>query len=80
MKKLSPKRIRAVFWIILLIGIIIGLIGAFSEINALMIAGMITMVCSIIVYVIFYRCPHCGRYLDRSTGEYCPYCGKEINK
>lgn len=80
MKKLLPKKIRAVFWIILLIGAVIGFIGAFSEMTSLIVAGMIIMLCSIVVYFVFYRCPHCGRFLDRSTGEYCPYCGKKINE
>ena len=80
MKKFLPKKIRAVVWIILLIGAVVGFIGVFSEIKALMIAGVITMLCAIIVHFTFYKCPHCGRFLDRSTGEYCPYCGKEINK
>ncbi len=24
------------------------------------------------------RCPHCGK-TKQSFGQYCPYCGKEIN-
>ena len=24
------------------------------------------------------KCPHCGK-LTQSNGNYCPYCGKEIN-
>lgn len=27
---------------------------------------------------VFYRCPHCRRYLYRVYGKYCPYCGKEL--
>lgn len=27
---------------------------------------------------VFYRCPHCRRYLHRVYGKCCPYCGKEL--
>ena len=26
------------------------------------------------------RCPHCGSYLGRNTGPYCPECGKEVDR
>ena len=26
------------------------------------------------------RCPHCGKYLDRSSGDFCPYCGKKVGE
>ena len=35
----------------------------------------------VLMKVILFRCPHCGRYLGRSfrPGKYCPYCGEKIN-
>ena len=36
---------------------------------------------SYIFWLIFGRCPSCGRYLGRvETGQYCPHCGKKIEE
>ena len=29
---------------------------------------------------IFHRCPHCGRFLGRSGGPCCRYCGKNMEE
>jgi len=80
MKKPVPKKVNSIFWIVFAIGCIAGFIGAFLEGTAILMIGMVAMLCSVILRVIYYRCPHCGKYLDRSTGEYCPCCGKEVNR
>lgn len=34
---------------------------------------------SVIFWIVFGRCPSCGRHLGRvETGQYCPHCGKKI--
>ena len=33
----------------------------------------------LIVYIILYRCPYCGRII-RPYSKYCPYCGEAIKK
>lgn len=81
MKKRTPKQIRERTFIILGIGLFISLCGiAKGEQDFLMIVGLLVMFSSIIHHVIFYRCPHCGKFLDRNTGEYCPGCGKRVNE
>lgn len=79
MKKLPPKTINAICLALLAVGALIGVGGALSEMYVIVAIGMGIIVCAMIFRVIFYRCPHCGRYLDRSTGKYCPYCGKPVN-
>lgn len=79
MKKLTPAKVNMICWMILLIGLILGLAGVAGGKIIIVTIGIIVMVCSILFRVMFYRCPHCGKFLDRSTGEYCPYCGKRVN-
>ncbi len=80
MKKLTPKRVNNIFLVVFLMGLITGALGIGTEIKAMLAVGMIIMITSIILRLFFYCCPHCGKYLDRSTGEYCPYCGEKVNK
>lgn len=75
----KPKTARKIVWCLLSIGAIIGLIGSYSS-DILFVIGIVLMICAILTHFIFYRCPHCGRFLDRSTGEFCPCCGKEIDQ
>lgn len=76
---MRPKQVNRLFFLILLAGAAIGVIGTLSEIAVVSIIGMVTMVGSLLFKVIFYRCPHCRRFLDRNTGDFCPYCGKELS-
>lgn len=80
MKKLTPKNVHLLCWIILAVGTILALFGLAIENTALMVIGVVILLASVVFRCIFYRCPHCGRYLDRSTGQYCPYCGRNVNK
>ncbi len=36
---------------------------------------------SVIFWIVFERCPSCGRHLGRvGWGKYCPYCGEKIEE
>ena len=80
MNKLSPKKVNELYIIILLAGAVITMIGAFTEKTVPSVIGIVVIFANIAFRLICYRCPHCGKYLDRSSGDFCPYCGKEINE
>lgn len=81
MKKQTPKEINRDFWIIFACGIVVALYGAFGTgTDYVAFIGMAMMVAAMIFWIVFYRCPHCGRFLDRSTGEFCPHCGEKVNE
>lgn len=79
MNKMSPKRVHLYSLLILAAGAALGAIGALSEIKLLAILGITLLIGDIVFRIACYRCSYCGRYLERSRGEYCPYCGKELN-
>lgn len=80
MKKLKPRDILKFSWIMIATGLIIGLVGALINIAAISFTGVGIMIISIILRLIFFRCPHCGKFLDRSTGDFCPDCGENVNE
>ncbi len=80
MRRLKPKVVRRIFWIALATGVVIGYLGAWAECSPLINFGVAILVCLLPLSLIFYRCPHCGRHLDRSTGDFCPYCGENVNQ
>lgn len=78
MKRLTPTKVRMIFGCLLVVGAIIGFIGAFAEIKVLTVSGVLVMIGDCIFYFLCYRCPYCREYLDRNTGNFCPHCGKQI--
>lgn len=80
MKKMTPKRVR--FWsgAIIAAGLFIMLARLLLDTDIVTIAGFLITVGGVIFHFLCYRCPHCGAYLDRNGGDYCPFCGKELEK
>ena len=75
------KYVRKRTFIILGVGLLVALLGiAMKQQTTLIMLGLLMMFSSVIHHVIFYRCPHCGEFLDRSTGEFCSNCGKKVNE
>ena len=52
--------------------------GALVQSALLIVAGLLLLIVALVLHFTYNRCPHCGRFLDRSTGAYCPYCGKKM--
>ena len=46
----------------------------------LAIVALIGFIAYLVIRYRYYRCPHCGRYLGRDTGDYCRRCGKRIDQ
>ncbi len=80
MKKLKPQMVNFCCIIVAVIAVTLAVVGAVSNIKTLATVGLILLVADVFFRLAFYRCPYCHRYLDRSAGAYCPYCGKEMNE
>lgn len=76
---MNAKKANLIFWLMLVVGALISGIGSTEGIQWMAMLGIAVMMGGLVLKVILYRCPHCGKYLDRSSGEFCPYCGKNIN-
>lgn len=40
--------------------------------------GAVVMISGIIPDYLYNKCPHCGKHLGRSEGDYCQHCGGKI--
>ena len=38
------------------------------------------LVAALILWIIFGRCPYCGKFLWHMRGEYCPHCGNMMEE
>ena len=81
MNELKPKKVRKIRNGLGIAGAVIAWLGALTEgPTAVMILGVLLLLASTAFHLIFYRCPYCGAHLDRSTGEYCPHCGRKMEE
>lgn len=80
MKRPKPQNVNRIYIAVLIVGAVTGLYGAQSEKIAFFAASMVIIVGDMLFRILFYRCPHCGKFLDRSSGRYCPHCGEDVNE
>ena len=80
MKKIKPDTCMVITFAVIILGALIAMIGAASQGTfSLVFIGFAVMMGAAVFNMLFYRCPYCDTYLNRSYGEYCPHCGKRIN-
>ena len=70
MKKLLPQTVRIVVGLLFAVGAIVAILGVLVKITPLSEVGIVVLICGVGCQFLLYRCPHCGRFLDRSTGEF----------
>ena len=81
MKPMKLKRVRRIIWGLIILGAALAFTGVYTGFAfspAMTAAGILLTVAAVVFKLVYYRCPHCNAYLDRSTGSYCPYCGKKV--
>lgn len=80
MKLKTAKRLLLILLLLMFVSFII--MSGTGKITFLYI-GVIFAAASIILGLIFLRCPECRALLDRpnifGNAEHCPYCGKRID-
>lgn len=79
MRYIPPKKVRGGYFIAIAAAAPLMLIGSLLPNMAMLFVGVGIVLLDLIFYLLWYRCPHCGRHLGNSWGEFCPYCGKKVN-
>ena len=70
--------IKTIFLVLAVVGATMSAIGFANENNLLFILGIAILLIGVAINFIFNRCPYCKKYLDKSSGVYCPYCGEKM--
>ena len=77
---MNYRRVQKLQTSLLLSGALLSGVGTSVSIP-LVILGIAIMLFAIVIGVLYYRCPHCGRPLGRigDSVAYCPHCGKALD-
>lgn len=77
---MNYRRVQKLQTPLLLSGALLSGVGTNVSIP-LVILGIAIMLFAIVIGVLYYRCPHCGRPLGRigDSVAYCPHCGKALD-
>lgn len=80
MKKPSYKTADRVFKAGGCLSILLFLISFFAPVN-LEPLGVAVLIAAAVFCACFYRCPHCGRFLNlRHSSECCDRCGQKLTR
>lgn len=79
-EKMTLKRTQVLFIVLMLVAILIMTIASGLDSGASLAAGIVVTMLDLAMYIAFWRCPHCGRFLGRDVGDYCTHCGKKLDR
>ena len=74
---MAPRKACKLRDTLFVVGFII-MLGAYVY-EPLIVIGAIVMFSGLIPHFLYNKCPSCGKQLGRNDGEYCQYCGKELD-
>lgn len=75
----NPILVRRITQIVGLLAAAILFVCKYKGIGGPLLIGDTALIFAVVIFqIIFYRCPHCGKYLGRTTGRHCPYCGEKF--
>ena len=78
---LKPKQLRKSTLASGVIGLAVVMLGEYLYPDSIVkFIGMGILIVAVLLHVIFYRCPHCNRFLSKNTGKFCPYCGENMEE
>ena len=78
MRKIEPRRVRIITMILCLIDIGVMILGGCFDNDFIVKSAYIAIAVIILFYSLYYRCPHCGKFLGREKVAFCPHCGREV--
>ncbi len=77
---MSAKKKNLLVIIAAVLAVRVVLAGGLLDNDLVKPVGVVLVVSVLVLEIIFFRCPSCGRWLGRSfrPGKHCPHCGEII--
>ncbi|MDO5401179.1 MAG: hypothetical protein Q4F17_09410 [Eubacteriales bacterium] len=79
MKKMPLNQVKWVRAILFAVGLLMLCLGVHLRLLPLTLLGLVPLLGGVLFGFLFYRCPHCGKFLGRADGGYCPFCGEKLD-
>ena len=76
--KMPPRKVRKVTIYILFLLFALTILGVIIENSLITTLSSFLVMGTVVLYLLFYRCHNCGKFLGRDNAKYCPHCGKEV--
>lgn len=71
-------RVRLLMVLFAVLALILLPLGCELHVDWIITAALGCFAAAVFVWFGFYRCPHCHKFLGRSTKIYCPYCREKL--
>ena len=78
MRYIPPRKVLTIYIIAMAAALVLAVAGAVAVSITLPLIGAGIAILANIFFLLWYRCPHCGRFLGRTWGKYCSYCGTKL--
>ncbi|WP_294855801.1 hypothetical protein [Oscillibacter sp.] len=77
---MSAKKKNLLVIVVAVLGCTVLLVGGSLDNDPLKSAGVVLVLSTLVLEIIFLRCPNCRRWLGRKfrPGKHCPHCGEII--
>lgn len=76
----SFKTRERIFLLGLLIGFLVVIIGLYVSNPFIVAAAIVIDALTVVFGRLAFRCPHCDVFLGTGGHNYCPQCGKKLDK
>lgn len=76
----TVNHIRTSLLVVMIIALIFSkLAGVDSTLGVVcLVISMVAIVAEIVIYILYWRCPYCGKPLRRVVIKHCEYCGASL--
>ena len=73
------KKARVCTWAVFLLGAAVILVSIFLRQGGIAVAGVLLLAAGALLKVCYWRCPHCGSFLQwLGRGARCIHCGRML--
>jgi hypothetical protein len=77
---MGMKKVKTIFTAVSCVSLFLIAMAAGTGKDVFGVVRSVAFIAGIGFWIIFGRCPHCGRFVGKAPGEYCTHCGKKFEE